>query len=332
MPGDLARGHLLALELAPAPVETELGPPDERPSLGLVEGEEDRVEPEASRDGRDDRLEDGVRRRWRFSSLEISRIWFEGLRPLPVSLGELLDLRADRVVLEDEGDLLGNGRERGHGRRCAAREKSSREPGDAGLRARRSSQPDDHLVGRLRREPDAPAAPNARRAGSSLDPAPIRPGGGTHPVRDLSAARRDRPRRWTAISRAGSSSHSTSAMASIGTSFCSAAKTLSYRSPRPPTAKMFEISRMTSRSLVLPGDAVKLSLHRGQVAHDEGGEHDRKKASSSPAIPNRPYTRISRATIGESSSRAMSWKRPISSSCRARRGGRARGTRRRAPC
>ncbi len=38
------------------------------------------------------------------------------------------------------------------------------------------------------------------------------------------------------------------AIASMGTSFLSAEKTRWYRSPRPPTAKMFEISRITSRS------------------------------------------------------------------------------------
>ena len=96
-----AAGTACPPSLGPAAVEAELGVPHEDVPLGFVEREQHGVEAEAARDGRHDRLEQGVERQVALELVGDLKDLVESLGPFPVALGEILKLSTDRPVLED---------------------------------------------------------------------------------------------------------------------------------------------------------------------------------------------------------------------------------------
>ena len=151
MPRDLGGGNLLPLHLGPALVEAVLRPPDEDVLLRVVEREEHRVEAEAARHGGDDRLEDGVEVQVLLDLVGDLEDLVERLGAVAIAPGELLHLRADGAVLQDECDLPRQRLQRADGGGRLQRREGALEDEQARVELV-GGEPGDQLVAGARRE------------------------------------------------------------------------------------------------------------------------------------------------------------------------------------
>ena len=287
---------------------------------------------------RDDRLEEVVERAVALQVVGDLEDLVERLGALAVALGELLDLRADRAVLQDEGDVVGDRRERGQ---------RSRARGASGEELSRTSRPEcsskverptRDLVGRVgapggsrARRPTAisqgDAARSTRRSSSRLrraQAAELAAGGLASSRRGgrRGPRRRRRSTRAIAIASTGSSRRERGEDALVAVD-ARARRRRCWRCRASRRAR--GSARETSRTRCSIEERLRMTKD-GEHDREERQEQLRRRRSGG-------YTRISRTTIGASSRSATSWKRAISSRrSRGRPGPRARGRRRRAPC